>query len=46
MNGNVAYINPDTLMKQTPTGEKPYYRILVVITDSEFDERQDEIVMA
>ncbi len=45
MNGNVVYISPDTLMEQTPNGEQPYYRIMIVITDSEFEGRQNEIVI-
>ena len=45
MNGTVSYISPDTLMEQTAQGEEPYYRVLIVITDAEFDGRQDEIVI-
>lgn len=45
MNGTVSYISPDTLMEQTAQGEEPYYRVLIVITGSEFDGRQDEIVI-
>lgn len=45
MNGTVSYISPDTLIEQTAQGEEPYYRVLIVITDAEFDGRQDEIVI-
>lgn len=45
MDGKVSYISPDTLMEQTAQGEEPYYRVLIVITGSEFDGRQDEIVI-
>lgn len=45
MEGTVSYISPDTLMEQTAQGEEPYYRVLIVITGSEFDGRQDEIVI-
>lgn len=45
MNGTVNYISPDTLMEQTSQGEEPYYRVLIIITDSEFKGRQDEIVI-
>ena len=45
MNGTVNYISPDTLMEQTSKGEEPYYRVLIVINDSEFKGRQNEIVI-
>ena len=45
MDGTVSYISPDTLMEKTAQGEEPYYRVLIVITGSEFDGRQDEIVI-
>lgn len=45
MNGTVNYISPDTLIEQTPKGEEPYYRVLVVITGAEFEGREDEIVI-
>ncbi|MEZ7502655.1 HlyD family efflux transporter periplasmic adaptor subunit [Psychrobacter sp. Arc29] len=45
MNGTVSYISPDTLMEQTPKGEEPYYRVLIVIHGAEFAGRGDEIVI-
>ena len=45
MNGTVSYISPDTLMEQTPKGEEPYYRVLIVITGAEFKGREDKIVI-
>lgn len=45
MNGTVDYISPDTLMKQTPKGEEPYYRVLIVIHGAEFKGRGDAIVI-
>ncbi|MGP5209505.1 HlyD family efflux transporter periplasmic adaptor subunit [Psychrobacter alimentarius] len=45
MNGTVNYISPDTLIEQTPKGEEPYYRVLIVITGAEFEGREDEIVI-
>lgn len=45
MNGTVNYISPDTLMEQTPKGEEPYYRVLIVINGAEFKGRGDEIVI-
>ncbi|MDN6276601.1 HlyD family efflux transporter periplasmic adaptor subunit [Psychrobacter sp.] len=45
MTGTVNYISPDTLMEQTPEGEEPYYRVIVVITGAEFADRGDEIVI-
>lgn len=45
MKGTVNYISPDTLMEQTPKGEEPYYRVLVVINGAEFKGRGDEIVI-
>lgn len=45
MKGTVNYISPDTLMEQTPKGEEPYYRVLVVINGAEFAGRGDEIVI-
>lgn len=45
MKGTVNYISPDTLMEQTPKGEEPYYRILIVINGAEFKGRGDEIVI-
>lgn len=45
MNGTVNYISPDTLMEQTPKGEEPYYRVLIVITGAEFEGRKDKIVI-
>ncbi|WP_010199338.1 HlyD family efflux transporter periplasmic adaptor subunit [Psychrobacter sp. PAMC 21119] len=45
MNGTVNYISPDTLMEQTPKGEEPYYRVLIVITGAEFKGRKDKIVI-
>lgn len=45
MNGTVSYISPDTLMEQTPKGEEPYYRVLIVINGAEFKGRGDEIVI-
>ena len=45
MNGTVSYISPDTLMEQTPKGEEPYYRVLIVINGAEFAGRGDEIVI-
>ena len=45
MNGTVNYISPDTLMEQTPKGEEPYYRVLIVITGAEFKGREDKIVI-
>lgn len=45
MNGTVNYISPDTLMEQTPKGEEPYYRILIIIKDAEFKGRGSEIVI-
>lgn len=45
MDGTVSYISPDTLMEKTAQGEEPYYRVLIVITGSEFEGRQDEIVI-
>lgn len=45
MDGTVNYISPDTLMEKTSQGEEPYYRVLIVITGSEFEGRQDEIVI-
>jgi adhesin transport system membrane fusion protein len=45
MNGTVSYISPDTLMEQTPKGEEPYYRVLIVITGAEFEGRKDKIVI-
>jgi len=45
MNGTVTYISPDTLMEETPQGEEPYYRVLVVITGAEFEDKGEEIVI-
>jgi len=45
MKGTVNYISPDTLMEQTPKGEEPYYRVLIVINGAEFKGRGDEIVI-
>ncbi|MEN6670027.1 HlyD family efflux transporter periplasmic adaptor subunit [Psychrobacter sp. B38] len=45
MNGTVNYISPDTLIEQTPKGEEPYYRVLIVITGAEFEGREDKIVI-
>ena len=45
MTGKVTYISPDTLMEQTPKGEEPYYRVLIVITGAEFEKGDDEIVI-
>lgn len=45
MNGSVNYISPDTLMEQTPKGEEPYYRVLIIIKDAEFKGRGSEIVI-
>ncbi len=45
MNGTVNYISPDTLIEQTPKGEEPYYRVLIVITGAEFEGRKDKIVI-
>ena len=45
MNGTVEYISPDTLIEQTPEGERAYYRVLIVITGAEFAGRADEIVI-
>ena len=45
MTGKVSYISPDTLMEQTPKGEEPYYRVLIVITGAEFEKGDDEIVI-
>ena len=45
MEGTVSYISPDTLMEQTPKGEEPYYRVLIVIHGAEFAGRGDEIVI-
>ena len=45
MEGTVNYISPDTLMEQTPKGEEPYYRVLIVIHGAEFKGRGDEIVI-
>ncbi len=45
MKGTVNYISPDTLMEQTPKGEEPYYRVLIVINGAEFAGRGDEIVI-
>ena len=45
MRGTVNYISPDTLMEQTPKGEEPYYRVLIVINGAEFKGRGDEIVI-
>jgi adhesin transport system membrane fusion protein len=45
MTGTVSYISPDTLMEQTPKGEEPYYRVLIVITGTEFKGREDKIVI-
>lgn len=45
MNATVNYISPVTLMEQTSKGEEPYYRVLIVINDSEFKGRQNEIVI-
>lgn len=45
MKGTVSYISPDTLMEQTPKGEEPYYRVLIVINGAEFAGRGDEIVI-
>ncbi|WP_201591805.1 MULTISPECIES: HlyD family efflux transporter periplasmic adaptor subunit [unclassified Psychrobacter] len=45
MTGTVNYISPDTLMEQTPKGEEPYYRVLIVITGAEFKGREDKIVI-
>ena len=45
MEGTVNYISPDTLMEQTPKGEEPYYRVLIVINGAEFKGRGDEIVI-
>ncbi|MBB3105928.1 adhesin transport system membrane fusion protein [Psychrobacter luti] len=45
MNGTVNYISPDTLMEQTPKGEEPYYRVLIVIKGAEFKGRGNEIVI-
>ena len=45
MTGTVSYISPDTLMEQTPKGEEPYYRVLIVINGAEFKGRADEIVI-
>ena len=45
MKGTVIYISPDTLIEQTPNGEKPYYRVQIKITGAEFIERSKEIVI-
>lgn len=45
MNGTVSYISPDTLMEQTPKGEQPYYRVLIIINGAEFSGRGSEIVI-
>ncbi len=45
MTGTVVYISPDTLMEQTPKGEKPYYRVQIKITGAELEDRSDEIVI-
>lgn len=45
MKGTVSYISPDTLLEQTPKGEEPYYRVLILITEAEFKGRGDEIVI-
>ena len=45
MTGKVSYISPDTLMEQTPKGEEPYYRVLIVITGAEFEKGSKEIVI-
>ncbi len=45
MKGTVNYISPDTLMEQTPKGEEPYYRVLIVINGAEFKGRGNEIVI-
>ncbi|GAA0315946.1 HlyD family efflux transporter periplasmic adaptor subunit [Psychrobacter aestuarii] len=45
MTGTVEYISPDTLLEQTPEGERAYYRVLIVITGAEFAGRSDEIVI-
>ncbi|MBH0007458.1 HlyD family efflux transporter periplasmic adaptor subunit [Psychrobacter sp. SWN149] len=45
MRGTVNYISPDTLMEQTPKGEEPYYRVLIVINGAEFKGRGDEIII-
>ena len=45
MNGTVIYISPDTLIEQTPNGEKPYYRVQIKITGAEFIKRSEEIVI-
>lgn len=45
MIGTVSYISPDTLMEQTPNGEEPYYRVLIVIKGAEFEDRSSEIVI-
>lgn len=45
MNGTVNYISPDTLIEQTPNGEEPYYRVLIVITGAEFEGRKEKIVI-
>lgn len=45
MNGTVTYISPDTLMKKTPNGEEPYYRVLIQIGEAEFAGRGNEIVI-
>lgn len=45
MDGTVSYISPDTLMEKTAQGEEPYYRVLIIINGSEFEGRQDEIVI-
>jgi adhesin transport system membrane fusion protein len=45
MKGKVNYISPDTLMEQTPKGEEPYYRVLIVITGAEFEKGNKEIII-
>lgn len=45
MNGTVSYISPDTLVEQTPKGEQPYYRVLIIITGAEFKAQEDKIVI-
>lgn len=45
MTGTVNYISPDTLIEQTPNGEEPYYRVLIVITGAEFEGREAKIVI-
>lgn len=42
LHGKVSYISPDTLMEKTAQGEKPYFRVLVVLNQSQLISKSNK----